>query len=160
MAVQYLNAVIFVDDVRRSVSFYTEILGQKVIQDYGRYAGFEGGFGVWQRDYAMSIIYPDRINRFAPNGPQTELYFEADVLEATIQVLKDNSVHFIHDIYEHDWGQRGVRVRDPDGIIIEISEPMDAVIRRFFDQGMNAEQIAQKTGMPVSEINHLSRIDS
>jgi catechol 2,3-dioxygenase-like lactoylglutathione lyase family enzyme len=152
MTMTYHSSVIFVEDVRQSRRFYTEILGQKVVQDYGRYIGFENGFGIWEREYAMSVIYPDQPIPAGSDRPQTELYFESDQLDRTIQILKDNHVHFIHDLYEHEWGQRGIRIQDPDGIIVEISEPISAVVRRFFDQRFTAEQIAGKTGMPISEI--------
>ncbi|MBN2103680.1 VOC family protein [bacterium] len=154
MTLKYKNCVIFVRDIHRSKQFYTEILEQKVIHDYGRYVGFECGFGIWETAYAMSVIYPDQNKTPSADHPQTELYFESDRLDETLQALKANRVSFIHELYEHDWGQRGIRVCDPDGTIIEISEPMSAVIRRYHEQGFSPGAIAKRTGISLSEIEH------
>lgn len=152
MNLKYVNCVIFVRDIDRSRQFYTEIMRQKVIQDYGRYVGFESGFGIWEYEYAMSIIYPETRKTPSADSTQVELYFESDQLDLSIRALKANGVVFIHDLYEHEWGQRGIRIQDPDGVLIEISEPIVAVIRRFLNQGLSVETVSEKTGMPISEI--------
>lgn len=46
-------------------------------------------------------------------------------------------------------GQRGLRIYDPDFHIIEVSEPLDAVVKRFYDQGMSFEEISKKTMLSV-----------
>ena len=152
MKIKYMNSVIFVEDVDRSRQFYTNVLGQKVIQDYGRYVGFDGGFGIWDREYAMSIIFCGKSKKPSSNSGQMELYFETDDLDAMIQHLKSHNVILIHELYTHDWGQRGFRIQDPDGIIVEIGEPIAVVIQRFYEQGLSTESIAEKTGMSISEI--------
>ena len=47
------------------------------------------------------------------------------------------------------WGQRVVRLYDPDRHILEIGENMKAVCRRFRDQGMTPEQIAARMEVPL-----------
>jgi lactoylglutathione lyase len=42
---------------------------------------------------------------------------------------------------EHSWGQRVVRIYDPDKHIIEIGENIKAVCKRFLDRGITPEQI-------------------
>ncbi|MFC1569026.1 VOC family protein [bacterium] len=152
MNLKYMSSVVFVKDMDRSKRFYTEIFDQKIIQDYGRYVGFEGGFGIWEKEYALSIIFPEQSVKSSNDFNQMELYFETEDLDDTIKHLKSLNVSFIHELHTHDWGQRSVRVLDPDGTIIEISEPIATVIHRFFQQGLDADQIAEKTGMPLSEI--------
>ena len=50
---------------------------------------------------------------------------------------------------EHRWGQRVVRLYDPDRHIIEVGENMKSVCRRFRDQGMTPEQIAARMEVPL-----------
>ena len=47
-----------------------------------------------------------------------------------------HSLQWVHEIREYPWGQRDIRVYDPDKHIVEIAEDMTTVIRRFFTQGM------------------------
>ena len=46
------------------------------------------------------------------------------------------------------WGQRVLRVYDPDGHVIEIGEAMEMVVRRLQGQGLLLGQTCEKTGMP------------
>jgi len=147
-----MSSVVFVDDVNRSRMFYTDVLGQKVTQDYGKYIGFEGGFGIWEKAYAMSVIYRDRTQQDHADSTGMELYFETETLDEVIARLRSCGVPFIHGLYTHDWGQRSIRIQDPDGFIVEIGEPISSVVRRFFQEGLRADQIAEKTGLPLSEV--------
>ena len=56
-------------------------------------------------------------------------------------------VEFIHPISEHPWGQRGMRFYDPDGHIVEIGETMEAVVWRFYEQGLPIDIISKKSAM-------------
>ncbi len=42
-----------------------------------------------------------------------------------------------------------MRFYDPDAYIIEVGEPLDFVVRRFADKGLNIEEISERTSMPV-----------
>jgi len=48
-----------------------------------------------------------------------------------------------------------VRFYDLDDNIIEVGEPMPAVIFRFAQQGLTAEQIAAKTSMPLEIVKQI-----
>ncbi len=77
-----------------------------------------------------------------------ELYFETDEVEAVEQRLKAAGMEFIHPVCEQPWGQRVMRLYDPDGHVVEIGETMEAVVLRFYSQGFSVDSICQKTGMP------------
>jgi hypothetical protein len=66
-------------------------------------------------------------------------------------------VTFVHDIQEQPWGQRVARLRDPDGHLVEIGEIMEAVVRRLRGQGLAAEEIRARTGMPMEFIEEAAR---
>lgn len=46
-----------------------------------------------------------------------------------------------------------MRVYDPDGHVVEIGETMEAVVQRMYQQGLPAESICHKTGMPQSFVD-------
>ena len=64
---------------------------------------------------------------------------------------------YVHGIKEHAWGQRGLRFYDPDFHIIEVSEPLSAVVKRFYDQGMTFEEISKKTMLSVKMAQRLHK---
>ncbi|MBB2181472.1 VOC family protein [Lachnospiraceae bacterium MD1] len=49
-------------------------------------------------------------------------YFTTSDLEAFSKKLKSHNVTFIHDIRLHDWGEKVIRVFDPDGHLLEIGD--------------------------------------
>jgi hypothetical protein len=80
----------------------------------------------------------------AHNG---ESYFETDEVELFSQRLRQAGVEFIHTVREQPWGQRVMRFYDPYGHVIEIGEPMEAVVRRFHEQGLPIDDIAKRTSL-------------
>ncbi len=145
---KFVSPLIVVEDMARSRQFYERLLGQKVKFDFGVDVAFEGDFTIHLKSHFQSLLgdaakYP--ITSKAHNG---ELYFDADDIESTYQRLQAAGVEFIEGIQEQPWGQRAMRLYDPDGHIIEIGEPMDIAVRRFYGQGWSINNIAEKTGMP------------
>ncbi len=145
---KFVSPLIVVEDMARSRQFYEQLLCQKVKFDFGVDVAFEGDFTIHLKSHFQSLLgdaakYP--ITAKAHNG---ELYFEVDDIESLYQRLQAVGVEFIEGIQEQPWGQRAMRLYDPDGHIIEIGEPMDITVRRFHQQGWSIEHIAEKTGMP------------
>jgi hypothetical protein len=65
-------------------------------------------------------------------------------------------VAVVHPLREQPWGQRVLRVYDPDGHIVEVGEPMPAVIMRFLAEGLSPEAIAQRTAMPLDIVQQVA----
>jgi hypothetical protein len=78
-----------------------------------------------------------------------ELYFESDNLDDMHKKLTAKKVEFVHDMIEQPWGQRVFRIYDPDKHMVELGEPMTAVIKRYLNQGMKLIEVAKRTSMPV-----------
>ncbi len=145
---KFISPLIVVEDMARSRQFYEQLLGQKVKFDFGVDVAFEGDFTIHLKSHFQSLLgdaarYP--ITLKTNNG---ELYFDADDIESIYQRLQAAGVEFIEGIREQPWGQRAMRLYDPDGHILEIGEPMEMSVRRFYGQGWSIERIAEKTGMP------------
>ena len=91
------------------------------------------------------------------NSEVTEIYFEEHDFDSFIDKLKDLDVEFVHPVIEHSWGQRVVRLYDPDSHIIEVGEDMKVVCRRFLDSGMTPEEVAKRMDVPMKFINACMR---
>jgi len=145
---KFNSPLIVVEDIARSRFFYEQLLGQKVKFDFGENVPFEGDFSIHLKAHFQSLLgdaaqYP--VTRKANWG---ELYFETDELMPIFQRLEEAGVEFIHPILEQPWGQRVMRMYDPDGHIIEIGETMEAVVWRFYQQGLPIDMINEKSSMP------------
>lgn len=145
---KFICPLIVVDDINIARSFYEKVLDQKVEYDFGENISFEGGFAIHLKTHFADLIdlSPDNIIQRSNNS---ELYFEEDDLDGLLEKLNaEGPVEFIHGIKEQPWGQRVIRFYDPDKHIVEVGESMESVARRFSDQGLSIEEIAQRTSMP------------
>ena len=145
---KYIGPLIVVENIAASRYFYEHLLGQKVKYDFGENVAFEGDFSIHLKSHFQRLLgdvkqYP--IVKKAHNG---ELYFEADEIELLHQRLREAGVEFIHAIQEQPWGARVMRLYDPDGYILEIGEPMETTVGRFYEQGWSIDRICERSGMP------------
>lgn len=153
MKISFEGPAIFVTDLPRSRAFYEELLEQEVLADFGQNIPFKSGFSLWETDHATSIIFQGKQSAPAQlNHDNFEMYFETDNLEGMWTKIQTEWHDIIHPIHEAPWMQRGFRLRDPDGHIVEISESLPAVFKRLVSQGMTPEEIAQKTGTPIAMV--------
>jgi len=145
---KYICALIAVEDVAVSRRFYEECLGQKVTDDFGVNVGFEGSFSIHQKGHFQELLGGGERSAVVTKSHTGELYFETDEIETVEQRLKEAGIEFIHAIHEQPWGQRSMRLYDPDGHVLEIGEPMEAMVLRYYRLGSSLESISQKSGMP------------
>ncbi|MDG6221884.1 MAG: VOC family protein [Candidatus Bathyarchaeota archaeon] len=148
----YRSCVLLVEDVEKSKHFYNVVLGQKIVMDFGENVGFEGGLAIWEKDYALNLIFRDEAKKICVGSNNSEIYFETEDLDNLYERLMKQKVTAIHPVTEHPWGQRAFRVRDPDGHIVEFGESMETVVRRLNMKGLSLEEIAKKSLMPVEFI--------
>lgn len=154
---KYSGALIAVEDMAVSRHFYEQLLGQKVKYDFGQNVSFEGGFSLHLKSHFQTLLgdvnrYPVLASGRKNNG---ELYFETDEMNSVFESLKIADVEFIHEIQEQPWGQWVMRLYDPDGFIVEVGETMQAVVRRFYGQGLSLEQVSAKTSMPLEFVERV-----
>jgi len=150
MTITFEGPAVMVADIDAARDFYENILVQKVLADHGPHVAFQGGFFIWQADHAVDVIYKGKQTRPAMLGHDNfELYFESADLDKTWMDVKANWDKIITPIEEAPWGQRGFRVHDTDGHIVEVSEPLHMMVKRFAAKGMPAKAITKRTSMPV-----------
>lgn len=147
------NILIVVEDIEISKRFYKELFGLEVVADFGENVVLTEGLALQQRKLWETFIDKKIIR----GGNDAELYFEENHIDAFLERL-DNStfdIEYLNRCKEHDWGQRVIRLYDPDRHVIEVGEEMEYVARRFLKQGMTAEQTAKKTQLPLSKVEAL-----
>ena len=141
---KYISTLIAVSDMKKSKQFYHDVLGMKVVADFGANVTLDGGLVMQTMDTWKSFIRTDKV--LLPNNAG-ELYFEEEDLDAFLENLKQFDICYVHPLFEHRWGQRVVRFYDPDRHIIEVGEKLNTVILRFMEQGLSAEETAIRMDM-------------
>lgn len=150
MALSFEGTLLMVEDVGRAREFYEGLLGMTVEMDLGAYVTYTSGISIQEGAMARSMIFGKDTGPERPAG--MELYFETEEIERESERLSAAGVSVIHPVKQEPWGQRTFRFFDPDGHVIEIGEPMSAVIRRMVESGLKRETIAEVTGMPMELI--------
>lgn len=117
------NILIVVDDIERSKAFYRELFGLQVVTDFGGNVILTEGLVLQEKR-----IWEELIGRECICGDcDAELYFEENDLDAFMNKLDayPQPIKYLNKCIEHEWGQRVVRLYDPDGHVIEVGEPMN-----------------------------------
>lgn len=142
--------MLVVKDIETSKQFYKEVLGLHTISDMGAHAVLTGGLSLqteesWRKFTGKNIAYGQN---------DAELYFEEDDFDKFMSHLQSiENISYVHPSMEHTWGQRVVRIYDPDMHIIEVGENIKVVCKRFLEKGMNAAEIAQRMDVPIKFVN-------
>ena len=152
---RFVCPLIVVENITNSRRFYERVLGQQVQYDFGENVTYQGDFAIHRRAHFQQLLGDPTHYPFIPRAHNGELYFEADDIEAVLSQLKRNSIEFIHELQEQPWGQRVMRFYDPDGHIIEIGEPMETVVWRFFKQGLSIREICERSSMPAEFVERV-----
>lgn len=156
MTLQNLVSVLFVNDIEISKNFYSNVLRQQISLDFGTNVIYKSGFAIWQiRDnhiipgkLGLDKTQDKSVNRF-------ELCYETDDIDKVYNDLKKNNVKFLHELTEEIWGQKTIRIFDPDNHLIEIGETLEQFVLRFYKQGMTIKQVSERTHVPVLYVERL-----
>jgi catechol 2,3-dioxygenase-like lactoylglutathione lyase family enzyme len=140
--------MIIASDIEASKQFYVDLLSETVLLDLGTFVVMDG-FSIMARE-AWSAETQDGAAPGRASGSSFVLYFEEYDLDSFVNYLshEETPIEVFSPLFETPWGQRKIRVLDPDGYVIEVAEPMDEVVLRLLDSGMAQEEVASKTMMP------------
>ena len=113
-----------VDDVEKSVAFYTGALGFKLEQQFGPAMAIvsKDNFKLWLAGPVSSAAQP------MPNGAKPEpggwnrFVLQVDDLGGLVAQLKSQEVRFRNDIVRGPGGQQ-ILCEDPSGNVIELFQP-------------------------------------
>ena len=146
---KYTSTLIAVADMEKSKQFYHDVLGLEVVADFGDNVTLDGGIALQTMNTWKTFIRTDNV--VLPNNAG-ELYFEEEDMDTFCDHLKKFDICYVHPLFEHRWGQRVVRFYDPDKHIIEVGEKLDAVILRFMENGLSAEETAVRMDIPLDYV--------
>ena len=150
----YVCTLIAVRDLEQSKAFYRDVLGQTVVQDLGANVTLSGGFALQSLASWQAFIETGGEDIvFGCNN--AELVFETDDLDTFLEKLTSLDVAYVHPAKAHVWGQRVVRIYDPDRHMIVVGESMSIVVRRFLAEGLTVAQTAARMGMPADAVRYL-----
>ena len=138
------NPLFAVRDIQASLTFYQGVLGLEVLSDFGANVTLRGGLSLQTLESWAEFLgkAPEEI---AFGGSDAEVYFETVDFDGFLKTLDAMpQVELVCPPLEHRWGQRVVRLYDPDRHIVEVGESMVRVCRRFLDGGLNEEGIARR----------------
>jgi len=146
---KFKNPLLVVSDMEKSKKFYKDVLGLRVIMDFGANVTLTGGLCLQTKETWMGFI-DAKDEDIIFGGNNAEIYFEEDNFDAFAERLKGiGDIDYVHPVIEHRWGQRVVRFYDPDRHIIEVGENIKMVCRRFLDSGMTEEEVAVRMDVPL-----------
>lgn len=149
---QYQGTLISVSDMEKSRYFYENVMEQTVMMDLGVHVSFERGLSL-QSNYEELVGAALPAKR-RPNNFQ--LYFEVEDLDYwQDKIVHTEGIEFIHQPKEYPWGQRVMRFYDYDEYIVEVSESMASVAKRFLAQGLSVEETAGRTMLPIDFVKSL-----
>ena len=164
LSVQYQNLttmlkfkcpLLAVTDMKKAITFYEEVIGDRVVMDFGENVQFSGGFALQEMKKWKEMIHTEQV---CTKSNDAELYFEEKDFDKFLEYLKGfPEIEYVHPVEEAPWGQRVVRFYDPDHHIIEVGEPMDAVIKRLFESGMTVEQVSEKSQYPIEYVKRFAK---
>lgn len=116
--------VLIVEDLDRSLAFYTQVLGIKLQHRAEQFAQLDTGatrLALFTRD-AMAETLSMPLQTPAANAPGFELGFKVADVDAAYQELRNNGAPEVIAPTDRPWGQRTAYVRDPDGHLIELAQ--------------------------------------
>ncbi|WOO35121.1 glyoxalase [Anaerocolumna sp. AGMB13020] len=149
------NILFVVHDIEKSKEFYRSLFGLEVVSDFGENVILTEGLVLQEKKLWESFIEKGA----TMGGNDAELYFEENNIDGFLNLLENSkfSVEYLNKCIEHDWGQRVIRIYDPDKHVIEVGETMEYVARRFLKSGMTVKEVTVKTRMPYSQVELIAQ---
>lgn len=155
MKIELGASVIICKNFQKMNTFYQEVLLQEVEMDFGNCIAYKSKISLWElnEDYPITqkLGYT-----FSEKGNQNfEFSFETEDYKDIIQHLNKHKVRFLHQSEEEVWGQRTVRLFDPENNLIEIGESIPCFIKRFYNEGMSCKEVATRTSVPLEYVESI-----
>lgn len=148
--IRYDSAVLITKNVEGMKRFYVDVLRQPQRFDFGRCQILECGIAIWALDENDPAMKAPGIGK--GTNSRLELCFDTEDFEEDAAHIMSHNPKMLHGVAEEAWGQRTIRFFDPDGNLIELGESIPCFCRRFYREGMTAEQVSEKTGVALEQV--------
>lgn len=116
---------LFTGDMERSARFFREQLGFEVRFLFGDPPVYAQVSRDGVRLNVRLVAAPVLDREAAERGELLGAYLEADDVEGLYEEYRERGVDFLRELETKPWGITGFIVRDPDGNLLNFSEPPD-----------------------------------
>lgn len=149
------NFLIVVKDIEISKKFYKELFGLDIAVEFEGNVILTEGLVLQREDLWREATGKQNVMK----SNNCELYFEESYMDGFLIKLENIQweIEYVNPMLERDWGQRVIRLYDPDGHIVEVGETEESVARRFLDNGMSIEAVSKKMRVPMDYIEEISK---
>ncbi|MCI2055802.1 MAG: VOC family protein [Oscillibacter sp.] len=151
---EFKSPLLAVSNLEKSLKFYKDVLDLEVLQDFGANVTLSGGISLQTEESWLDFLDKPR-TELQYGGNDFELYFVTEDFDGFLKTLEEKNVQMVRPPMEHRWGQRVVRIYDPDQHILEIAEPLSEVCRRFRNGGLSEEGIARRMDVSLELVKKL-----
>lgn len=149
---KYSATLLATKDLKETLKFYIDLFECTIENDFGANVSLTNGICFQALESWQELISKKESEICCLNNA-FEIYFESDDLDGFLSKLNArNDIVYVHPLIEHRWGQRVIRIYDPNGHIIEIGENMDHVVKRFMDSGLSIEDTAKRMDVSIEYI--------
>ena len=155
MNIQFQSSVLITSDFEGLKAFYTKVLGLGIKMDFGPCITFNCGLAIWKLSEKHTIAKHLGRQYSTEGNKNLELCFETDDFDVSVKTIKKHAPKLLHDIEEETWGQRTIRFYDPDDNLIELGETIPCFVKRLYNKGMTANEVAEKTSVPLGKVNEM-----
>jgi len=118
--------VLIVEDLDRSLNFYTKVLGLRLGHRAGEYAQLDTGttrLAFYTRN-AISKTLGLPLQAPPHDAPGFEIGFKVSDVDAAFEELVSKGASPAMEPTTRPWGQRTAYVRDPDGHLVELAQDL------------------------------------
>jgi catechol 2,3-dioxygenase-like lactoylglutathione lyase family enzyme len=130
MAVHELRLALTAEDYERTLGFYRDGLGLRLIETWedadGSGAVFDAGRATLEVLSASHADLVDRIEVGEPIGTRVRLALEVDDSAETAEKLVAAGAELVGGPVVTPWAHRNVRLRDPDGMQLTLFTVLDS----------------------------------
>lgn len=118
--IESYSSVLAVENLERSLKFYTEGLGFALESSHGEPMYFAS----IRRDDAQSISLLCMKNAIVCNNTIATLAFRCQGIDELYEEFKSNGVAIDEEIGNQEYAMREFRIKDPDGYLLYFQEPL------------------------------------
>ena len=151
---KFKGPMLVVKDIERAKRFYTEVIGVRVIADFGENATLTGGLAL-QTESSWSTFTDCTSDFFSYHGNDAEMYFEEEDFDGFLEKIAALEVERVGEDLEMPWGQKVIRLYDLDKHIVEIGEDMKVMMKRLHATGLSTQQLSEKTFMSPKMVERM-----
>ncbi len=121
MEICFRHSIALVKNIKESKHFYQNVMGLKITREYDSVIMFENNFVIHRADVFYEYINkPYHGEKMGCDN--VDFYFTTSDIDDFQRKLEEENVTFIHKIKQCDWGEKVIRIYDPDGYIVEIGD--------------------------------------